>query len=250
MERRTLKDKIALITGAGRGIGRAIALRLAEEGAHIVVNEINEDAALRVVEEIKQMGPKAISVVADISNRFQVDEMMCKIKAHFEDIHVLVNNAGIEHRAPIMTHSEKEWDRVLNVNLKGPFLCCQKVVPLMIKQKWGRIINISSMAYRGMGGQVAYDASKGGLLALTKSLAIDLARYYITVNAVCPGWVETEMIQGNSELQDLKDKIIKRIPMRRLAKPEEIAGAVCFLATEEASYISGQNINVEGAWLR
>lgn len=245
-----LKDKVAIVTGAGQGIGRAIALRLAEAGAHIVVNDVNEKAARAVSDEITQMGRQAFSVKADVSKKYQIEEMVSKVQVGLQRIDILINNAGIEHRAPITTHSEDEWCRVINVNLKGPFLCCQAVIPFMIEQKWGRIINISSMAYKGMGGQAAYDASKGGLLALTKSLAVELARNNITVNAVCPGWVETEMIKGNPELQALKEKIIKRIPMRRLARPEEIAGAVCFLATEEASYISGQNINVEGAWLR
>ncbi len=250
MNRLLLKEKVAVITGAGRGIGRAIALRMAGEGCFLVINDVNEKDAQRVAKEIMDLGGKAMAIVADISKKSQVGEMVKKIESQWRTIHILVNNAGVEHRAPITTHSEEEWDRVLDINLKGPFLCCQAFGPLMIEQKWGRIINISSMAYRGMGGQVAYDASKGGLLALTKSLAVDLARYNITVNAVCPAWVETEMIQGDPGLMALKEKIIQRIPMRRLAKPEEIAGAVCFLATEEASYISGQNINVEGAWLR
>jgi NAD(P)-dependent dehydrogenase (short-subunit alcohol dehydrogenase family) len=243
------KNKVALITGAGQGIGRAIAHKLAIEGLSLVINDININTVRAVGDEISQMGGCVISVEADVSQKSQVAEMVNIAKSQFQTIHILVNNAGITYRASIIEHSEEKWNQVVDINLKGPFLCCQAVVPIMIEQKWGRIINISSMAYKGMGKQVAYDASKGGLNALTKSLALDLARYNITVNAVCPSWVETEMVTS-PEYISIKEKFVRRVPMRRLAKPEEVAEVVCFLAKEEASYISGQNINIDGALMR
>lgn len=245
----SLEGKVALITGAGRGIGRAVALRMARDGAAVVVNDLDADRAERTVEEIVSGGGRALSSVGDVSVKPEVEEMVRRAEEGLGPIQILVNNAGIEHRASLIEHDEPAWDRVVAVNLKGPFLCCQAVVPHMMEAKWGRVINISSMAYRGMGGQSAYDASKAGLLGLTKSLALDLARWAVTVNAVCPGWVETDMV-NTGELAALRDKLIKRMPLRRLATPGEVAGAVWFLATPEASYISGQNLNVDGAWLR
>jgi 3-oxoacyl-[acyl-carrier protein] reductase len=249
MEQVTLKDKIVLITGAGRGIGRAIALKMAQKGARVAANDVHLENVEPVVKEIQERGGQALGVAADISKKNEVMVMVQRIVSRFETVHILVNNAGIEQRSPLLEHKEEVWQRIIDVNLKGPFFCCQVTAPLMMAQKWGRIINISSMAYRGQGGQAAYDASKGGLNALTKSVAIDLAPYDITVNAICPSWVETAMTLG-PEAEELKDKLLKRMPLKRLARPEEIAAVACFLATDQASYITGANINVDGAWLR
>ena len=244
-----LTDKIVMVTGAGRGIGKAIALRIAKDHAKLVLNDIKRELLEEVADQVKEIGSKAITVSGDISDQRQVAEMISNIKERWGGVSVLVNNAGVDHRSSLTEHSEKWWNRVMDVNLKGPFLMCREVVPYMIQENWGRIINLASMAYKGMGKQVAYDASKAGLIGLTKSLAVDLARYNITVNAVCPSWVNTDMIKMG-DLVSLRDKIINRIPMRRLAEPEEIAGVVWFLAQDEASYMSGQNINIDGAWMR
>jgi NAD(P)-dependent dehydrogenase (short-subunit alcohol dehydrogenase family) len=245
----SLSDKIVLITGAGRGIGKAIAMRMAMEKPKIVLNDIEPGPIEETAAQVAEMGSEVMPLLGDVSEEGQVEEMISRVQKRWGRVDVLVNNAGIEHRSSLPEHSSEAWDRVLAVNLKGPFLLCREIAPMMMRQKWGRIINISSMAYRGMGKQVAYDASKAGLLGLTKSLAVDLARHHITVNAVCPAWVETDMIQSG-EFAELKPKIIQRIPMRRLATPEEVAGVVWFLAQDEASYVSGQNINVDGAWMR
>jgi 3-oxoacyl-[acyl-carrier protein] reductase len=244
-----MQNRVALVTGGGRGIGRAIVSRLVQEGLAVIIADVNGELAQETTEQIHSMAGTAEAAQVDVSDRLQVQALIERAGAQFGTIHILVNNAGISHRAFITDHGEEQWNQVLDVNLKGPFLCSQAVAPLMIAQKWGRIINISSMAFRGMGAQAAYDASKGGLNALTKSLALDLARYNITVNAVCPGWVETEILEIHG-LNQIREKLIKRVPLKRYAQPEEIASVVAFLASEEASYVSGQYIPVDGGWGR
>ncbi|MEM2338952.1 MAG: glucose 1-dehydrogenase [Nitrososphaerales archaeon] len=245
-----LKDKVAIVTGAGRGIGREIALLFANEGANIVVNDIAYESAQEVAKEIENMGRVALAIKADVSNSFNVNHMGQRVLEKFNRIDILVNNAGIPLVKPAEEMNEDEWDKVLNVNLKGPFLCSTAVGKIMIKQKSGKIINISSIAgINAFPFRIAYCTSKAGLIMLTKVLAIEWAKYNINVNAIAPGYVKTEMIaelvrKGVINYESLE----KRIPMGRLAAMSDIAKTALFLASDESNYINGSVIVVDGGW--
>ena len=239
-----LQDKVAIVTGASRGIGKATALALATEGAKVVVNYArNSEAAETVVAEITQAGGEAIAISADVSQAEAVEEMVKQTKAKFGRIDVLVNNAGITRDTLMLRMKLEDWQAVINLNLTGVFLCCKAVSKLMLKQRSGRIINISSVAgVMGNPGQANYSAAKAGVIGLTKTLAKEFASRGVTVNAVAPGFIETDMTEG---LQ--AEDILKAIPLNRYGKPEEIADMIRFLAADTASnYITGQVFNVDG----
>lgn len=239
-----LKDKVAIVTGASRGIGKATALALAVEGANVVVNYASSSqAADAVVEEITKAGGQAIAVGADVSKSEEVERLVKETQDKFGRIDVLVNNAGITRDTLILRMKLEDWEAVINLNLTGVFLCCKAVSKIMLKQKSGRIINISSVAGQmGNAGQANYSAAKAGVIGLTKTLAKEFASRGVTVNAVAPGFIETDMTS------DLKaEEILKLIPLARYGKPEEIAGMIRFLAADEsAKYITGQVFNVDG----
>ena len=239
-----LKDKVALVTGASRGIGKATAIALATEGAKVVVNYgRNSEAADAVVAEITEAGGEAMAIGADVSQAEAVDEMVNTIKDKWGRIDVLVNNAGITRDTLMLRMKLEDWQAVINLNLTGVFLCCKAVSKIMLKQRSGTIINISSVAGEmGNPGQANYSAAKAGVIGLTKTLAKEFAPRGVTVNAVAPGFIETDMTK------DLKaDDILKLIPLGRYGKPEEIAGMIRFLAADPASkYITGQVFNVNG----
>ena len=240
----TLQDKVAIVTGASRGIGKATALALATQGARVVVNYArNSEAADAVVAEITSAGGEAIAISADVSQADAVDEMVKQTKEKFGTIDILVNNAGITRDTLLLRMKPEDWQAVINLNLTGVFLCCKAVSKLMLKQKSGRIINISSVAgVMGNPGQANYSAAKAGVIGLTKTLAKEFASRNVTVNAVAPGFIETDMTEG---LQ--AEEILKAIPLHRYGKPEEIADMICFLAGSTASnYITGQVFNVDG----
>jgi 3-oxoacyl-[acyl-carrier protein] reductase len=240
----TLKNKVAIVTGASRGIGKATALALAAQGAKVVVNYAsNSKAADAVVAEIVEAGGEAIAIGADVSQAEAVDEMVKQTKDKFGQIDILVNNAGITRDTLLLRMKPEDWQAVINLNLTGVFLCCKAVSKLMLKQKSGRIINISSVAgVMGNPGQANYSAAKAGVIGLTKTLAKEFASRGVTVNAVAPGFIETDMTEG---LQ--AEEILKAIPLNRYGKPEEIADMICFLAGSTASnYITGQVFNVDG----
>ncbi|NLM20764.1 MAG: 3-oxoacyl-[acyl-carrier-protein] reductase [Peptococcaceae bacterium] len=241
-----LKDKTALVTGASRGIGRAIALALAKEGAAIVINYVsNRSLAEEVVREIEKTGGKALAIGADVSNFEEAGALVAKAKEVFGSVDILVNNAGVTKDGLIMRMTEEDFDRVLEVNLKGAFNCCRHVVPLMVKQRSGRIINITSIVgLVGNAGQANYAASKAGLVGLTKSLAKEIGSRGITVNAVAPGFIETDMTSGLTE--KMKEAAKENIALKKLGTPADVANAVCFLASEKAAYITGQVISVDG----
>ena len=244
-----LKNNIAIVTGAARGIGKAIALRFAREGAVVVVNDLDLEKAQELVREVQSQEKQALAVRADVSNEKEVEEMVSKVYSKFRRIDILVNNAGIIKRGSTENHSYEDWDRVVAVNLRGTYNCSRAVIPIMKKQRCGKIVNISSVA--GKVGDIAsapsYGSSKGGINTLTKSLARELAGYGICVNAVAPHAIETEM---SSEWPDEKRKeIIAQIPLRRLGRPEEVAAAVLFLASDEASFITGEILDVNGGYL-
>ncbi|HWL12969.1 MAG TPA: 3-oxoacyl-[acyl-carrier-protein] reductase [Ureibacillus sp.] len=241
-----LEGKTAVVTGASRGIGRAIALQLAEEGANVVVNYSgSEDKALQVVEEIKNIGRNAIAVKANVSDNESVQNLMSQALEAFGSIDVLINNAGITRDNLIMRMKEDEWDDVISTNLKGVFLCTKAVTRQMMKQRAGRIINISSIVgVMGNAGQANYVAAKAGVIGLTKTTARELASRNILVNAIAPGFIETEMTDALPE--DIKAAMLAQIPLAQLGQPEHIAKAVVFLASEDSSYMTGQVLHIDG----
>jgi 3-oxoacyl-[acyl-carrier protein] reductase len=241
-----LEGKRAIVTGGSRGIGRAIALRLADEGADVAVCASSSAASAEAVaEEIRAKGRKALGCQADVSNAAQVEALISETLEAFSSIDILVNNAGINRDGLIMRMKEEDWDSVLDVNLKGAFLCTKAVSRSMMKARSGRIVNLSSVVgLMGNAGQVNYSASKAGLLGLTKSSAKELGSRGITVNAVCPGFIPTDMTDGMPEQG--KAALIDLIPLGRLGTTENIAAAVAFLASDDASYITGQSIVVDG----
>jgi acetoacetyl-CoA reductase len=242
---RRLEGKVALITGASRGIGRAIALELADRGASIAVNyRSSESAAEEVRYDIRLSGNDCELFQGDISDREHARRLIRDVYDTFHNVEFLVNNAGITRDRSIRKMTDDEWSEVIDTNLSSVFYCTSAVLPLMIEQRFGRIVNIASFSGQaGNFGQANYAASKGGIIAMTKVLALELAKYNITANVVAPGFTETEMVAAIPS--DVLEQILNRIPLRRLAQPEEIAKAVAFLICE-ADYVTGQQINVNG----
>jgi len=245
----SLSGRVSLITGSAKGIGKAIAQKFLQEGAAVAINDIDLEKAEEIVHEAKSKGKKALSVKADVSNEKEVEEMVNRIYSNFARIDILVNNAGIIKRGSTEDHSYEDWDRVIAVNLRGTYNCSKAVIPIMKKQKCGKIVNVSSIA--GKVGDIAsapsYGSSKGAINALTKSMARELAEYGICVNAVAPHAVETEMSAEWS--QEKRIQLMSQIPLKRLGRPEEVAAAVLFLASDEASFITGEILDVNGGYL-
>lgn len=250
-----LTDKVALVTGASRGIGRGIALCLAKQGADVAVNyHSSQEEAQEVVEKIKKMGRKAMAVQADVSQKEEVERMVEKVVQEFGKIDILVNNAGILTSKPFLEMDQKTWDKMMAVNLRGQFLVAQAAANQMVAKKIaGRIINIASIA----SGQVGvgfpniahYCASKGGVVAMTETMALELGPYNISVNAIAPGAIETDMTKGMLADEKTKQGLLARIPKGRIGKPEDIGAMACFLASDEADYCTGATFYVDGGWL-
>jgi 3-oxoacyl-[acyl-carrier protein] reductase len=248
----SLEGKKALVTGASRGIGRGIALALALQGADVIVNyRSNVEEANKVVEEIKKMGRKSVAVATDVSNSQSVAKMFEYIKSQWGKLDILVNNAGIVQFAAFEELTEEQWDQVIDVNLKGQFLCSQQAIKLM--SPGSKIINIASIASGGVGvgfSRVShYTASKGGVVALTENMALDLGKKGINVNAIAPGVIETDMTKEMLADEQAKQGLMARIPKGRVGKPEDIGAAAAFLASNEADYITGTVLYVDGGWL-
>jgi 3-oxoacyl-[acyl-carrier protein] reductase len=242
----TLEGKFALVTGASRGIGREIALELARQGANVAVNFAGSEAkANEVVDEIKALGKDAFAVKCNVANSEEVSEMVKATVDRFGRLDILVNNAGITRDNLLMRMKEEEWDDVINTNLKGVFLCTKAVTRQMMKQRVGRIINIASVVgVSGNPGQANYVAAKAGVIGLTKTTAKELASRNITVNAIAPGFITTDMTDQLSE--EVKGEMLKQIPLARLGEPKDIAKITAFIASDDASYITGQTLNVNG----
>ena len=245
----SLNGKIVVVTGAASGIGLATAQRFAQEGAHVALWDINEEAAQRAAAELVKGGAKAIASRVDVSKRAQVDAAVERVHAELGQIQVLVNNAGITDFRAFMETTEEDWDRVMTINLKSMLVVTQAILPDMLTAKWGRIINISSSsAQTGSARMTAYAASKGGVIAFTKSLAQEVAAKGITVNNVPPGFVDTPMLRGEgvAGLGVPVEAVAARSPMGRAGRPENIAAACTFLASDDADYITGHTLSVNG----
>jgi 3-oxoacyl-[acyl-carrier protein] reductase len=242
-----LSGKVAIVTGASRGIGRAIALALARDGADILVNaRSNIGEARKVAGKIESMGRRVLVILADVSNKEDVDNMVKKTIEVFGKIDILVNNAGVVgSTVPIQELKEEDWDRIIRVDLKGTFLCCKAVVPHMINRRSGKIVNISSIAGKeGNANMTAYCAAKAGIIGFTKALSEEVARYGIRVNCVCPALIETELVERMDKQQ--AEYLKSKIPLGRLGKPEEVAELVKFLVSDASDFIAGQAYNIDG----
>jgi len=240
-----LEGKVAVITGSARGIGFSIAKRFAEQGAVTIITDITQEAVKSAVSELKENDLKVDGFIINVTNAESVENCFKQIVEKYTQIDILVNNAGITKDNLIMRMSEADWDAVINVNLKGTFLCTKKISRIMLNQKNGNIINIASViGIMGNTAQANYAASKGGIIALTKSTAKEFASRNIRCNAVAPGFIETEMTAVLSE--NVKEEYAKAIPLKRMGKPSDVANLCVFLASDEASYITGQTINVDG----
>lgn len=242
----SIQNKVALITGGSRGIGRAVSLRLASDGVKLAINyKSDKKSADLVVDLAKEMGVEALSVQADVSDSSQVDVMVDQIVSEFGNVDILVNNAGIIHDSLLMRMSEEVWDEVLNTNLKGSYNCTKAVLRYMVRQRWGRVINVVSVVgIEGNPGQSNYAASKAGVIAFSRSIAKEVASRNITVNSVAPGYISTEIVADlNPEFKEL---ILSRIPQNKFGTVEDVSNMVGYLASEEANYITGEVIRVDG----
>lgn len=248
-----LTNKVAVVTGARRGMGRSHALVLAEQGAKVAVTDIDLAECQQVVDEIAAQGGEAAAFKLDVSDAREVNEVFDKIVERFSRVDILVNNAGVYAPKPALDITEEEWEKTIHINLKGEFLCAQRAAKEMAKNKWGRIVNIASIASGGVGVGIAggahYTASKGGVLGMTETLAVEWAPLGITVNAIGPGAIDTPMVSAAQIPQEAMNAMLSAVPLKRIGKPEEVSSAVVFLVSEEASYVTGATLYVDGGWL-
>lgn len=248
-----LTGKVAVVTGGRRGMGRTHALLLAQQGARVVVTDINAEECAPVVEEVVSAGGEAACYKMDVSDVAEIQSVFDEIVKEYGRVDILVNNAGIYKSQMAADISEEEWDKTVDINLKGQFFCAQRAAKEMAKNKWGRIINIASIASGGVGigieGSAHYTATKGGIVGMTETLAIEYADAGITVNCIGPGAIDTPMIDESGMDAAARNELLADIPLKRMGKPEEISAAVVFLASEEASYVTGATLYVDGGWL-
>ena len=245
-----LSGKVAIVTGGARGLGRIIALALSDAGADVVIADILIPLAEDVVKEIEEKGNRAIAVKLDVTNANDVQEMVSKVTDNFGKIDILINNAGIQCISAAEDFALEDWTRVLNVNLTGVFLCSQAVGKIMINQKKGKIINISSL-FGTLGsphGAAAYNSSKGGVINLTKSLAVEWGKYNINVNAIAPGIIETDLTRKRLEDKEYFDLWIDRTPLKRIGKPGDLSGAIIYLSSEASDFVTGNTIMIDGGY--
>jgi NAD(P)-dependent dehydrogenase (short-subunit alcohol dehydrogenase family) len=249
-----LAGKKALVTGGSRGIGRGVVLALAEQGADVIVNfHSHQEEADEVVSKVKEMGRESWAIQADVSQYGEVGKMFAQVKEKWGKLDILVNNAGILSYGEFEKLTEEQWDQVLGVNLKGQFLCAQQAAKLMEINGWGRIINIASISSGGVGvgflNLTHYTASKGGVVGMTENMALELAKKGINVNAIAPGAIETDMAKGVLDDEKTKQALLARVPKGRIGQPKDIGAAAAFLSSEEADYVNGVVLYVDGGWL-
>ena len=243
-ETQEARRRVVVITGAGQGIGAAIAQRFAGQGANLALVDVNPEQLRQLADSLPGAAGEVLQLTANVADKAQVQQLVATILAKFGGIDVLVNNAGIIRDNLISNISEQDWDEVLDVNLKGAFLCCQAVFPTLKQQRSGKIVNIVSRAWLGSIGQANYTASKGGLVSLTRSLALEFARFQINVNAVAPGAIDSPMTRGLPD--EARERLIRMQPTGKMGKVEDIAAAVTFLASDDAEFITGQVLHVDG----
>jgi 3-oxoacyl-[acyl-carrier protein] reductase len=242
-----LKDKKAIVTGAGQGIGQSIALKMAQEGADVVIVEMNPDTGTRTTKEVEALGRKALFISVDVANRKQVQGMVDQVLKTWKKIDILVNNAGFDRPANLLKMKEKDWDAVLGVHLKGTLNCIQAVASHMIENRYGKIVNISSIwGKSGAVSEISYSSAKAGIIGLTKSVAKELGRYQINVNVVLPGLILTPTIAKMAE--KYQNMIIENTPLKRIGRSEEVANVIAFLVSDEASFVTGATLEVSGGW--
>lgn len=242
-----LRNKKAIVTGSGQGIGKAIALKMAQEGADIVVAERNRETGIQTQKEIETSGRRCLFFAVDVADRRQVDQMVTEVIATFERIDILVNNAGFDRPGSLLKTKEEDWNAVFGVHLTGALNCIQAVVPHMIEKRYGKIINLSSVwGKRGAVSEISYSTAKAGIIGLTKSVARELGRYEINVNVVLPGFILTPTVSKMAE--KYQQLIIENTPFKRAGRPEEVANVIAFLASDEASFMTGAEIEVSGGW--
>lgn len=241
-----IKDKVAIVTGSARGLGAATARRLAQEGVKVVITDVNAERARQTAAALRADGHAAHCIIADITKAAEVQRLVEETAATFGGIHILVNNAGFPRDNLIVNMSEDDWMLVMDVMLKGAYLASKAVVPRMIEQRWGRIVNLSSRAHFGNPGQANYSAAKAGLIGLARALAIEEGRYGITVNCVAPGLIDTEMVQALPTYEKIKTRAIDAQPIKRLGDPTDVADAIAFLVSERAGFITGETLHITG----